>query len=45
LIRLVVAGRLHPELGRIDDWARTGDAIEALLNRDIHGNVVLTIGQ
>ena len=44
LVRLVAAGRLHPETGRIDDWSRTGDAIRALLDREVRGNVVLTIG-
>ena len=44
LVRLVATGRLHPEIGRVDDWSRTGDAIAALLNREVRGNVVLTIG-
>jgi len=44
LVRLVAAGRLHPEIGRVDDWSGTGDAIAALLNREVRGNVVLTIG-
>lgn len=43
LVRLVRADRLHPEIGRVDDWSRTGDAIAALLNRETRGNVVLTI--
>jgi NADPH:quinone reductase-like Zn-dependent oxidoreductase len=44
LVRLVAAGRLHPEIGRVDDWSRTGEAITALLNREVRGNIVLTIG-
>lgn len=44
LVRLVAAGRLHPEIGRVDDWSGTGDAISALLSREVRGNVVLTIG-
>ncbi len=44
LVRLVHAGRLHPEIGRVDDWSRTGEAIAALLSRETRGNVVLTIG-
>jgi NADPH:quinone reductase-like Zn-dependent oxidoreductase len=44
LVRLVAAGRLHAEIGRVDDWSGTGDAIAALLNREVRGNVVLTIG-
>lgn len=44
LVRLVAAGRLHPEIDRVEDWSRTGDAIAALLSRQTRGNVVLTIG-
>ncbi|HZR54968.1 MAG TPA: zinc-binding dehydrogenase [Streptosporangiaceae bacterium] len=44
LVRLVTAGRLHPEIGRVGDWSGTGDAIAGLLNREVRGNVVLTIG-
>jgi NADPH:quinone reductase-like Zn-dependent oxidoreductase len=43
LVRLVAAGRLHPEIGRADNWSRTGDAIQALLNREVPGNLVLTL--
>jgi NADPH2:quinone reductase len=43
LVRLVATGRLHPEIGRIEDWTRTGDAIQALLNRKVPGNLVLTV--
>ena len=44
LVRLTATGRLHPEIGRVDDWSGTADAIAALLNREVRGNVVLTIG-
>lgn len=44
LVRLVAAGRLHPEIDRVEDWSRTGDAIAALLSRQTRGHVVLTIG-
>lgn len=43
LVRLVAAGRLHVEIGVIDDWARTADALQALLARQIRGNAVLTL--
>jgi NADPH2:quinone reductase len=44
LVRLVAAGRLHPEIGWVNDWSGTADAISALLNREVRGNVVVTIG-
>jgi NADPH:quinone reductase-like Zn-dependent oxidoreductase len=43
LVRLLTTGQLHPEIGLLDDWERTGDAIEALLTRQVRGNAVLTI--
>ncbi len=43
LVRLVASNRLHPEIGLTDDWSRAGDAIQALLNREVQGNLVLTI--
>ncbi|MFI6833563.1 nuclear transport factor 2 family protein [Kribbella sp. NPDC050241] len=43
LVRLVAAGRLHPELGRIEDWSRTGDILDDLRDRRIRGNAVLTL--
>jgi NADPH:quinone reductase len=43
LVRLVTTGRLHPEIGLTEDWSQTGDAIRALLNREVQGNLVLTI--
>jgi NADPH:quinone reductase-like Zn-dependent oxidoreductase/ketosteroid isomerase-like protein len=43
LVRLVATGRLHPELGRIEDWSQTDDVLDALRNRRIRGNAVLTL--
>jgi NADPH:quinone reductase-like Zn-dependent oxidoreductase/ketosteroid isomerase-like protein len=43
LARLVATGRLHPEIGRTEDWARTPDVLEDLRNRRIRGNAVLTL--
>jgi NADPH2:quinone reductase len=45
LVRLVAAGRLHPEIGLLDDWDRAGEAIEELIARRVRGNAVLTIGE
>ena len=42
LVRLVAAGRLHPELGRIEDWSATGEVLGDLRDRRIRGNAVLT---
>jgi NADPH:quinone reductase-like Zn-dependent oxidoreductase/ketosteroid isomerase-like protein len=44
LVRLVAGGRLHPEIGLLDDWSRADESIDALLARAVRGNVVLTIG-
>jgi uncharacterized protein (TIGR02246 family) len=44
LVRLVAGGRLHPEIGLLDDWSRAGESIDALLARTVRGNAVLTIG-
>jgi len=43
LVRLVASGRLHPEIGRIEDWSRTGAVLDALRNRRVRGNAVLTL--
>jgi NADPH:quinone reductase-like Zn-dependent oxidoreductase len=43
LVRLVASGRLHPELGRIEDWLETGAVLEDLRDRRIRGNAVLTL--
>jgi NADPH2:quinone reductase len=45
LTRLVAQGRLHPEIGLLDDWTATNDTIAALLARSVRGNAVLTIGE
>jgi NADPH:quinone reductase-like Zn-dependent oxidoreductase len=44
LVRLVSTGRLHPELGLVEDWTRVNDAIRALRDRIVRGNAVLTVG-
>ncbi|MEE4546609.1 zinc-binding dehydrogenase [Streptomyces sp. V4-01] len=44
LVRLVAAGRLHPEIGTVRDWARTADVIADLRGRRVRGNAVLTVG-
>jgi NADPH:quinone reductase-like Zn-dependent oxidoreductase len=43
LVRLVAHGRLHPEIGRTDDWSRTSEALDDLVNRRVRGNVVLEV--
>jgi NADPH:quinone reductase len=43
LVRLVAAGRLHPEIGRIADWADTAAALTDLRQRCIRGNAVLIV--
>lgn len=43
LVRLVATGRLHPEVGRTEDWSRTADVLDDLRNRRIRGNAVLTL--
>lgn len=43
LLRLVAAGRLHPEIGRTADWAATAVTLTDLYERRIRGNAVLTI--
>lgn len=44
LVRLVERGRLHPEIGRVDDWARTAGTLVDLRERRIRGKAVLTTG-
>ncbi|MFF9170375.1 MULTISPECIES: zinc-binding dehydrogenase [unclassified Streptomyces] len=44
LVRLVDRGRLHPEIGRTEDWARTADTLVDLRERRIRGKAVLTTG-
>jgi NADPH2:quinone reductase len=43
LVRLVAAGRLHPEIGLVDHWSRTAQALTDLRGRRIRGNAVLMI--
>lgn len=43
LVRLVATGRLHPEIGRVADWADTAATITDLYERRIRGKAVLTI--
>jgi len=43
LVRLTAGGRLHPEMGWTADWTRTGEALTALLAREVRGNAVLTV--
>lgn len=43
LVRLVAVGQLHPEIGRVADWASTGTVLDDLRNRRIRGNAVLTV--
>ncbi|WP_328406013.1 zinc-binding dehydrogenase [Nocardia sp. NBC_00403] len=43
LVDSVAADTLHPEIGRIEDWAETRTVLTDLNNRLIRGNAVLTI--
>ena len=40
----MTTGHLHPELGLVQDWTRTNETIDALPDRTVRGNAVLTIG-
>lgn len=44
LVRLVEQGRLHPEIDRVTDWARTADTLVDLRERRIRGKAVLLTG-
>ncbi|MGO4757350.1 zinc-binding dehydrogenase, partial [Streptomyces sp. 2MCAF27] len=44
LVRLVRDGRLHPEIDRTADWAKTADTLVDLRERRIRGKAVLTTG-
>jgi NADPH:quinone reductase len=37
------AGRLHPEIGALLPWDRTPDVIDAIRQRRLRGNAVLTL--
>lgn len=43
LVRLVAAGRLHPEIGRVADWSHTAATLIDLYQGRIRGNAVLII--
>jgi NADPH:quinone reductase len=43
LLRLVAAGRLHPEIGRLVGWEDTAATLTDLYQRRVRGNAVLTI--
>ncbi|WP_424852291.1 zinc-binding dehydrogenase [Streptomyces sp. SAI-170] len=44
LVRLVEQKRLHPEVGRVSDWADTAQTLVDLRERRIRGKAVLTTG-
>ncbi|MFJ6015145.1 zinc-binding dehydrogenase [Streptomyces sp. NPDC092952] len=44
LVRLVERDRLHPEIGRLADWAQTADTLVDLRERRIRGKAVLLTG-
>ena len=43
LVRLVDSGRLHPQIGRLEDWRHTATALGDLRDRRITANAVLTV--
>ncbi|GAB3976646.1 zinc-binding dehydrogenase [Actinoallomurus acanthiterrae] len=43
LVGLVAADRLHPTLGRVEDWTKLNEALTALRDRRVDGKVVLTV--
>ncbi|WP_261557054.1 hypothetical protein [Frankia tisae] len=43
MLRLVVTGRLHPEIGLVTDWVDTADVLVRLRDRRLRGNAVLTL--
>jgi NADPH:quinone reductase-like Zn-dependent oxidoreductase len=43
LVRLTAGGRLHPEIGRVADWADTAATLTDLRERRIRGKAVLTV--
>jgi NADPH:quinone reductase-like Zn-dependent oxidoreductase len=44
LVRLVEQDRLHPEIGRVADWAETAETLVDLRERRIRGKAVLLTG-
>jgi NADPH2:quinone reductase len=43
LVRLVAAGRLHPELGLVANWTQTPAVLEDLRDRRLRGKAVLCV--
>jgi NADPH:quinone reductase len=43
LVRLTATGRLHPEIGALLPWEHTPDVIDAIRQRRLRGNAVLTL--
>ncbi|MEU1629934.1 zinc-binding dehydrogenase [Streptomyces sp. NPDC020096] len=43
LVRLVAADKLHPEIGRVADWADTAAMLTDLRDRRVRGKAVLTL--
>jgi NADPH:quinone reductase-like Zn-dependent oxidoreductase len=43
LVRLTAAGRLHPEIGTLLPWEHTPEVIDAIRQRRLRGNAVLTL--
>ena len=43
LVRLVSRGHLHPEIGRVSDWRRTPDMLQALVTRQVRGKAILEV--
>lgn len=43
LVRLTADGRLHPEIGALLPWDRTPEVIDAIRQRRLRGNAVLTL--
>jgi len=44
LASLVAAGRLDPQIDRVAPWTEAPEAIRALLDREVAGKAVLTVG-
>jgi NADPH:quinone reductase len=43
LVRRTATGGLHPEIGLVADWQDTPHVIEAMVERTVRGNAVLTV--
>ncbi|AKU97086.1 oxidoreductase [Labilithrix luteola] len=43
LVRLVIEGRLHPEIGRVSDWSEASDVFAQMQSRNLRGKAVLTV--